>query len=89
MLAAVLAGQFVGAVVIGEPDFQIVGLANVELAVRILDNDPAFSTYNETSDLAFQDTKNGLVFGSPQTKGRRKTPSSAASSSAARRASRR
>lgn len=30
---------------------------------------PAFSTYNETSDLVFQDLKNGLVFGGPDTNG--------------------
>ena len=30
---------------------------------------PAFSTYNETSDLVFRDTTNGLVFGGPQTEG--------------------
>jgi hypothetical protein len=28
---------------------------------------PAFSTYNETSDLIFRDATNGLVFGGPQT----------------------
>ena len=30
---------------------------------------PAFSTYNETSDLIFRDVTNGLVFGGPQTAG--------------------
>ena len=30
---------------------------------------PAFSTYNETSDLIFRDVKNGLVFGGPKTNG--------------------
>jgi hypothetical protein len=30
---------------------------------------PAFSTYNETSDLIFRDVTNGLVFGGPQTQG--------------------
>ena len=30
---------------------------------------PAFSTYNETSDLIFRDATNGLVFGGPQTQG--------------------
>jgi len=30
---------------------------------------PAFSTYNETSDLVFRDATNGLVFGGPQTAG--------------------
>jgi len=30
---------------------------------------PAFSTYNETSDLWFRGMKNGLVFGGPQTNG--------------------
>jgi hypothetical protein len=30
---------------------------------------PAFSTYNETSDLVFRDVANGLVFGGPQTAG--------------------
>lgn len=30
---------------------------------------PAFSTYNETSDLIFRDATNGLVFGGPQTAG--------------------
>ncbi|MBN1443588.1 MAG: hypothetical protein JXA90_12835 [Planctomycetes bacterium] len=30
---------------------------------------PAFSTYNETSDIVFRDTKAGLVFGGPQTNG--------------------
>ena len=30
---------------------------------------PAFSTYNETSDLWFRGVKNGLVFGGPQTNG--------------------
>ncbi|MGE5297480.1 MAG: glycosyl hydrolase family 28-related protein [Solirubrobacterales bacterium] len=30
---------------------------------------PAFSTYNETSDLIFRDAANGLVFGGPQTAG--------------------
>lgn len=30
---------------------------------------PAFSTYNETSDLVFRDTTNGLVFGGPDTAG--------------------
>ncbi len=30
---------------------------------------PAFSTYNETSDIVFRDTANGLVFGGPQTAG--------------------
>lgn len=31
---------------------------------------PAFSTYNETSDLVFRDIKNGLVFGGKRTNGR-------------------
>ena len=30
---------------------------------------PAFSTYNETSDLIFRDATNGLVFGGPKTQG--------------------
>ncbi len=30
---------------------------------------PAFSTYNETSDLIFRDVTNGLVFGGPKTAG--------------------
>ena len=30
---------------------------------------PAFSTYNETSDLTFRDMKNGLVFGGEKTNG--------------------
>jgi hypothetical protein len=30
---------------------------------------PAFSTYNETSDLVFRDATNGLVFGGPETQG--------------------
>ena len=30
---------------------------------------PAFSTYNETSDLVFRDAANGLVFGGPSTQG--------------------
>lgn len=30
---------------------------------------PSFSTYNETSDLFFQDAKSGLVFGGPDTQG--------------------
>lgn len=30
---------------------------------------PAFSTYNETSDLIFRDMKSGLVFGGPETQG--------------------
>lgn len=30
---------------------------------------PAFSTYNETSDLIFRDSTNGLVFGGPHTQG--------------------
>ncbi len=30
---------------------------------------PAFSTYNETSDLIFRDATNGLVFGGPRTEG--------------------
>lgn len=30
---------------------------------------PAFSTYNETSDIVFQDLKAGLVFGGPDTNG--------------------
>jgi hypothetical protein len=30
---------------------------------------PAFSTYNETSDLIFRDSTNGLVFGGPGTEG--------------------
>jgi len=30
---------------------------------------PAFSTYNETSDLIFRDATNGLVFGGPKTAG--------------------
>lgn len=30
---------------------------------------PAFSTYNETSDLIFRDATNGLVFGGPNTQG--------------------
>ncbi len=30
---------------------------------------PAFSTYNETSDLVFRDATNGLVFGGPATQG--------------------
>ncbi len=30
---------------------------------------PAFSTYNETSDLVFRDATNGLVFGGPDTAG--------------------
>ncbi|MDH7503764.1 MAG: glycosyl hydrolase family 28-related protein [Verrucomicrobiota bacterium] len=30
---------------------------------------PAFSTYNETSDIVFRDATNGLVFGGPQTAG--------------------
>jgi hypothetical protein len=30
---------------------------------------PAFSTYNETSDLVFRDAANGLVFGGPETQG--------------------
>jgi hypothetical protein len=30
---------------------------------------PAFSTYNETSDLTFRDATYGLVFGGPQTAG--------------------
>ena len=30
---------------------------------------PAFSTYNETSDLVFRDAKNGLVFGGAKTNG--------------------
>jgi hypothetical protein len=30
---------------------------------------PAFSTYNETSDLVLRDTTNGIVFGGPQTAG--------------------
>ena len=30
---------------------------------------PAFSTYNETSDLVFRDAKAGLVFGGPETRG--------------------
>jgi len=30
---------------------------------------PAFSTYNETSDLIFRDATNGLVFGGPQSAG--------------------
>ncbi len=30
---------------------------------------PAFSTYNETSDIVFRDATNGLVFGGPQTQG--------------------
>ncbi|MCX8109011.1 MAG: hypothetical protein N3G20_09430, partial [Verrucomicrobiae bacterium] len=30
---------------------------------------PAFSTYNETSDIIFRDATNGLVFGGPQTAG--------------------
>jgi len=30
---------------------------------------PAFSTYNETSDLVFRNVKNGLVFGGEKTKG--------------------
>ena len=30
---------------------------------------PAFSTYNETSDLVFRDVKNGLVFGGEKTNG--------------------
>lgn len=30
---------------------------------------PAFSTYNETSDLVFRDAKSGLVFGGPKTNG--------------------
>ena len=30
---------------------------------------PAFSTYNETSDLVFRDAKNGLCFGTPESAG--------------------
>ncbi|MBN2476807.1 MAG: hypothetical protein JXB62_19525 [Pirellulales bacterium] len=30
---------------------------------------PAFSTYNETSDLVFRDCQSGLVFGGPETQG--------------------
>src|SRR5438067_2051795 len=30
---------------------------------------PAFSTYNETSDIVFKDATSGLIFGEPQTEG--------------------